>query len=347
MIALLTLLASASAAPDLATMSWGRVADVTDDGLRIPLAPIDERGVPEIVGGTLATASKYQETVSLVLIDNQGYGGSFCTGSLIDEQWVLTAAHCLDDLPGGYEFWVFWGKDIYNNVTDAIEWEGYVYHPSYDPQVKHADIGLVKLAEPKTSAYIMALNDDPIHNGWIDEELTFIGFGITSTGGSGDGFKRYTDIAIVDYDNNDIVTYNGVTDTCQGDSGGPGVYPAGSSYVQVAITSRGGDCADSLGFNTRVDKYLSWVGQYTTYTTVPGSGPINEPDPEPEELHPSLDIRRTYEADDGPDALDLGSAGSPDDDTYAAPLFQCSHGPVGAPIGLGLLLFAGMRRRRS
>lgn len=45
----------------------------------------------KIVGGEGALVGNWPWQVSLELIENE----AFCGGSLVNEQWVLTAAHCV------------------------------------------------------------------------------------------------------------------------------------------------------------------------------------------------------------------------------------------------------------
>ena len=55
----------------------------------------------QIVGGTLADPGEYPWQVALVGgTSTDLYNGQFCGGSLIDSQWVLTAAHCITEDDG-------------------------------------------------------------------------------------------------------------------------------------------------------------------------------------------------------------------------------------------------------
>ena len=56
---------------------------------------------PRIVGGQEATPGEWPWQVALVQSGGDTYLGQFCGGSLIAADWVLTAAHCVDnDAPG-------------------------------------------------------------------------------------------------------------------------------------------------------------------------------------------------------------------------------------------------------
>jgi len=51
---------------------------------------------PDILGGREAQPGAYPWQVALIdPLQPNTYTGQFCGGSLIDEEWVLTAAHCV------------------------------------------------------------------------------------------------------------------------------------------------------------------------------------------------------------------------------------------------------------
>lgn len=114
---------------------------------------LGETDTEMIVGGKPAKPGAYPFQVRLYDSMNDDIG--FCGGSIIDKQWVLTAAHCLldtDSVVVGF-------GDVDRTKTTKIESEKIIVHPDY-VDGKKADIALVKLSKPIPDAPSVPFADE-------------------------------------------------------------------------------------------------------------------------------------------------------------------------------------------
>ncbi|MEM7074640.1 MAG: serine protease [Pseudomonadota bacterium] len=118
---------------------------------------LSEDSDTRIYGGRPAEQGAWPWQVSLHSAQNVGQDAEsrvfsqFCGGSLIARQWVLTAAHCVQDFEGRISA----PNEILVRSGDVKLWEGdfrqiggVFPHPNYDPIRTDNDIALLKLSEP-------------------------------------------------------------------------------------------------------------------------------------------------------------------------------------------------------
>lgn len=231
-----------------------------------------------IIGGYEAPEGRHSYAVSL-----RNGGNTFCAGSLIAKDVVLTAAHC-----GGRSFDVVAGRHDYNAWWDGevIGINKQLSHPSYRASLTDNDFMLVFLRKPVTdsNAKVVKINNkSTLPN--AGSRLTVMGWGDTdgrdnvskpsnvlmktelnaitnnaceaSRGTVGGRYESYSG-SITD---NMLCAKADRRDSCQGDSGGPLVVEAGGGDVQVGVVSWGLGCASQNfpGVYARVSRAYDWI----------------------------------------------------------------------------------------
>ncbi|XP_059413789.1 trypsin-like [Carassius carassius] len=243
-------------------------------------APLNNK----IVGGEDATAGAWPWQVS---IQSATFGGHFCGGSLINKDWVLSAAHCFQSPMSTISIYLGRQSQSGSNLNEAFRRASRVInHPDYSDPTHDNDLALIQLSSSVTfSNYIrpvcLAADGSKFAAG-SDSWVT--GWGALQSGGAAPDILQEVMIPIVS--NSDCsnaygslaITSNmicagllnqGGKDSCQGDSGGPLVNRNNSLWIQSGIVSFGIGCADPKypGVYTRVSQYQNWI------TSTIGSNP--------------------------------------------------------------------------
>lgn len=240
-----------------------------------------DRTTPKIVGGKPATAGAYPWQASLVVANILDAGKAhFCGGSIVNEKWIVTAAHCMTGLTPSH-FQVIVGTYTLNSGTKRHAVKRRIVHGDYEKvAVSDADIALVELeqslelgpsAKPAT---ILSPGDEStvLADG---SPLIVTGWGATEEGGNVVRDLREVSVPfVVNKACSDPLSYGnqitdsmicaglaaGNKDSCQGDSGGP-LVSAVPPIRQVGVVSWGEGCArpGKPGVYTRISNFKGWI----------------------------------------------------------------------------------------
>jgi secreted trypsin-like serine protease len=231
------------------------------------------------MGGLPAPDGAYPWQVSISVAGREPGTGHFCGGAIIDPNWVLSAAHCFQDVPNTKSIRLMYGSNQLSKPGHMRDAAALLTHPDWNRQTWENDIALVKLASPASDAVpIKLLSDDTRAALFSESVLGFVsGWGATREGGAPSNELRHVGVQVVSQDIcNAPEAYGGRIkngmfcagfvaggkDSCQGDSGGPiMVSDRKGSYVLAGIVSWGEGCAraNKYGVYTRVSEYTSWI----------------------------------------------------------------------------------------
>ena len=208
-------------------------------------------------------------------------GGGLCTGTVIADRWVITAAHCF---PNGFEGGnLVLGDSVFAANARRVRLQRVVRHPRYDAQSNNNDIALVELAQGAGVAPMAVAQD---LNGITGQTLKWVGYGITSGDGQDSGVKRSVALTVTRLHATRIESQEAGRNACRGDSGGPAFRIVGDAAEVAGVTSYGDQDCLELTVNTRVDAFLDFLAQ-TMGQAQPGGADPAPADPAPADPAPA------------------------------------------------------------
>ncbi|XP_073445187.1 acrosin-like [Dendrobates tinctorius] len=238
-----------------------------------------------IVGGRDAQPGSWPWLVSIQLPIDEDTFIHQCGGSILNNHWVVTAAHCFknheDDVYSWRLVFGLYQLSVFGPETEIRGISRKIIHENYDLETEENDIAMLSVERPinynrfiqpaclprKTSD--VSVKTDCYIAGWgvLEEEAT-----------EPSDFLQEAQVQLIpnkkcnsrSWYNGAVGVYNlcagyekGGIDSCQGDSGGPLMCkePNARIFSVVGITSWGSGCAQarSPGVYSSTQYFLTWI----------------------------------------------------------------------------------------
>ncbi len=228
---------------------------------------LGENASTEIIGGTNVSI---EDPLSRSIVGfYNATAGSVCTATIIAQNILLTASHCLNGEPS--DFVVIFGTNLEDKNVETRKVVNFVAGPLWEKRNAEArdtgDIGLVRFEGALPRGYepaILLRDPTALQDG---RTVTIAGYGLNDgRRKTGTGQLRKTDVTIktTRWAKTEIVLdQTKGKGACHGDSGGPAFIATNGQTVLWGATSRGlNDPRDTCGVYsafTNVIPYLKWI----------------------------------------------------------------------------------------
>jgi len=228
--------------------------------------PRSFRQPPErIVGGVPAIRGNFPWMVQI----KQGVS-HYCGGSIINQNWIVTAAHCAQG--NLIQYSVVAGELVLNSNEGTEQTRGVtriIEHPDYNSWTLDSDIALMRLDSPLSLNLYVRPVTLPSAQFEVAGDLVVAGWGALTEGGQSPDRLMKVTVPFVPREECEenygageitegmICAGEGGKDSCQGDSGGP----MHQGETLVGIVSWGIGCARPgyPGVYANVPHYVNWI----------------------------------------------------------------------------------------